>query len=75
VSDQLPTPKRRSGKVIFYSELKPRKGIPYSRTWINELMRQKRFPQNFDLSPNRRPWLEDEIDDYVAERAAERDAV
>jgi predicted DNA-binding transcriptional regulator AlpA len=57
-----PTPRR----ILSYDDLKERKGIKYSRVWLDELIRQGRFPKKIRLSPNRIGWLEDQVDSILA---------
>jgi prophage regulatory protein len=61
-------------RLISYSQLRAEKGIPFSRPWIDHLIEQGKFPRKVRISPNRRGWLESEIDGYLADCAAERDA-
>lgn len=53
------------------------KGIPYSKPHIQRLMRRRKFPRAVKLgdgptSPNF--WPEADIDRYIADRIARRDA-
>jgi predicted DNA-binding transcriptional regulator AlpA len=65
----------RSGrKLLGFAELKPAKGIPYSRQWITLLVERGKFPK--PVKPGgggRNAWFDDEIDDYLNNLAAERD--
>jgi prophage regulatory protein len=60
-------------RLISFFELRTAKGIPYSRPWIDELIRQGKFPKKIRISANRMGWLESEIDQFLRDRAAERD--
>lgn len=48
-------------------------GIPYSHAHIARLEKAGRFPKCINLGPCRVAWYHQEIRDWVAERAAERD--
>jgi prophage regulatory protein len=55
--------------------LKPLKGITYSRAHLARLERAGRFPKKVLLGPGRvGGYVEEEIDQYVAQKIAERDA-
>lgn len=49
------------------------RGITLSRVQLWRLERAGKFPKRVRVSPNRIAWLESEIDEYIAERAAERE--
>jgi len=44
------------------------------KTWIYDQMAKGRFPRQVHLSAKAVGWVEEEIDVYIAERIAERDA-
>jgi prophage regulatory protein len=56
-----------------YQALKER-GIPWSRVHIARLEAARKFPLHIDVGENSIAWFEDEIDDYLEMKAAERDA-
>jgi prophage regulatory protein len=61
-------------RVLDLSDLKA-KGIKYSGVHIARLEKAKKFPKHINLGAgNRKVWLEEEIDQYLRERIAERDA-
>jgi prophage regulatory protein len=60
-------------RVLGFKQLKPEKGIPWTRQYINRLEKQGRFPKKARLGPNTIGWVEDELDALIAERLAERD--
>jgi prophage regulatory protein len=60
-------------RIISYDELKPAKGISYSKVQLWRLEKQNKFPKRVPLSPNRSGWVEAEIDDWLASKIAERD--
>jgi prophage regulatory protein len=61
-------------RIIRLAELKPIKGIPYSSVWIRKLVADGKFPRPIALSSRRIGFIESEIDSWIADRAAERDA-
>jgi prophage regulatory protein len=61
-------------RILRYPELKPLKGIPFSRQYISVLMSTGRFPKAVYLGLMTRGWVEHEIDSWLAARVAERDS-
>lgn len=61
-------------KMIAYPELKPRKGIRYSNVHLRRLEAAGNFPRRVNLGGNCVAWVESEIDNWLEQRAAERDA-
>jgi predicted DNA-binding transcriptional regulator AlpA len=59
--------------------LKAQKGIKFSRVWINNLIKRKKFPR--PVTPgaggafSAKAWFEDEIDAWLNDLAAARDAI
>ena len=43
-----------------------------SRTQIERLVRAKQFPQPVQLSPKRKAWIENEVDQWLESRAVAR---
>jgi predicted DNA-binding transcriptional regulator AlpA len=63
-----------SGKrALTYRQLKPEKGIPWTRQYIRRLERAGRFPHHIMIGANTIAWLEDELDRFLDERTRERD--
>jgi prophage regulatory protein len=60
-------------RVLIFDDLKP-KGIPYSREHIRRRERDGTFPMHIDLGEGRIAWIEQEIDDWLIELAAQRNA-
>jgi prophage regulatory protein len=60
-------------RFLQFPELKPAKGIPFSRAHIWRLERANKFPKRVALSERTVAWAEPEIDDWLAARVAERD--
>jgi len=61
-------------RIIPFEDLRPKKGIPYSKTQIWRLEKRGQFPRRVRIGPNRHGWVEDEIDQLIADRIAARDA-
>jgi len=61
-------------KILNFADLKRLKGVPWSRVHIARLERVGRFPRHFDIGKNSVAWSESEVDDFIAERIAARDA-
>jgi prophage regulatory protein len=59
--------------LILFRELKPKKGIDYSRDHLRRKVKAKEFPEPVPISDRRIAWIESEVDDWVAARVAERD--
>jgi predicted DNA-binding transcriptional regulator AlpA len=61
-------------KLIDFKQLKPEKGIPYSRDHLRRRCKAGTFPMPIKLSDRRIAWIEQEVDDFVADQAAARAA-
>jgi prophage regulatory protein len=59
-------------KLIPYNDLKEKKGIKYSRVHVSRLEKANKFPKHVNLGPQSIGWLESEVDDWIAAKAAER---
>jgi prophage regulatory protein len=66
------TGKRTGRRLLTFADLKAR-GIPWTRVHVGRLEAAGKFPQHIDLGENSIAWFEDEIDDFLEEKAAERD--
>jgi prophage regulatory protein len=65
-------------KLLSYDDLKPAKGIHYSKTQLWRLEKTGAFPRRVSLTGNpngRHGWVESEIDAWIADRIAQRDAL
>ena len=62
-------------KVVSKKELKTVCGIPYSPQHIARLEAAGRFPKRIRLGQNRVVWLVAEIEEWLNERIAKRDAI
>ena len=60
-------------RVIALRELKAEKGIPLHWQSINRLVREGRFPKPIHVG-NKVAFIEEEIDAYLVEQMAKRDA-
>lgn len=61
-------------RVIPYNELKPLKGIPYSRDHLRRKCAAHEFPQPIRFSESRIGWLEHELDEWIEQQVAKRDS-
>jgi prophage regulatory protein len=59
-------------KFLTYAELKPMKGIGYTRRHLRDLCAEGKFPKPVQLSEARIAWIEDEVDAWQAAKAAAR---
>jgi prophage regulatory protein len=59
-------------KLITYSELRTQKGVTYQRDHLRRKCKAAEFPKPVSLSARRIGWIEQEVDDWLAERAAAR---
>jgi prophage regulatory protein len=65
-------------RVLFFRDLKAKKGIAFSRQHIMRLVKDERFPRPAKLGDTKQAfnaWLESEIDEWLEARAKARDAV
>jgi prophage regulatory protein len=60
-------------KLLSYCELKPKKGINYSRDHLRRKYKNKEFPAPVQISDRRIAFIEAEVDAWLACRQAERD--
>jgi prophage regulatory protein len=59
--------------LLSYERLRER-GVEYSRTHVRRLEKRHEFPQHVQIGPNRIGWIQSEIDQFLAQRVARRDA-
>ena len=59
-------------KLLSYDELKPVKGINYSKVQLWRLEKAGRFPKRVSIGAARCGWAEHEIDSWIGARMAER---
>ena len=62
-------------RMLSYQELTTVKGIPHSEEWIRQLIKAGKFPRPGQLGGRRLGFVEGEIDQWLRDRAAERDTV
>ncbi len=61
-------------KLLSFDQLAEAKGVPYSRDHLRRLVKAGTFPAPVPLSDKRIAWVESEVDQWVDQRIAERDA-
>ena len=61
-------------RYLRYRDLKPVKGITFSRQHIGRLQKAGKFPLSVSFGDNTEVFIEEEIDRWTADRIAERDA-
>jgi prophage regulatory protein len=61
-------------KLLTFKQLGSEKGIPYSRDHWRRKCAAGECPRPIAISDRRVAWIESEIDEWVAARAAERTA-
>ena len=59
-------------RLLSYDELRPLKGIPYSKVHIWRLEREGKFPKRVPLGESRHGWVDTEIDEWITKRMASR---
>jgi Predicted transcriptional regulator len=59
-------------RIITYPELKPERGIGFSRVHIRRLWKAGTFPKPVQVSAHRIGWLASELDQWLANRVASR---
>ena len=66
------TGKKTGRRLLDYQALRER-GIPWTRIHIARLEAAGKFPLHINVGGNSIAWFEDEIDDFLEMKAAERD--
>ena len=66
------TGKKTGRRLLDYQALRER-GIPFTRIHIARLEAAGKFPLHIKIGDNAIAWFEDEIDDHLDVKAAERD--
>src|SRR5262249_39909982 len=61
-------------RYLRYQDLKPVKGISFSRQHIRRLQKALKFPLSVPFGDNTEVFVDEEIDQWTADRIAERDA-
>ena len=62
-------------RIVRFVQLGPEKGISFCRMHIGRLEKADQFPKRVKIGANSVGWIEQEIDDWLAAKAAARDAV
>ncbi|WPO94639.1 AlpA family transcriptional regulator [Buttiauxella sp. HR94] len=62
-----------SHSLIRLSEVQKRTG--YSKAWIYRLLKDNRFPQSVKIGSRAIAFVESEVDEWICERIAERNAL
>jgi predicted DNA-binding transcriptional regulator AlpA len=60
-------------RFLSFPQLKSEKGVPYTRRHLRDLVRAGKFPRPVELSEARIAWIEDEIDQWQADKVSLRD--
>jgi len=56
----------KSDRLIYFKDLKPRKGIKLSEMSLWRMMKAGEFPQPVIVGKQRKAWFESEIDEWIA---------
>ena len=59
---------------LRYRDLKPKKGIPFTRQHLKRMQALRQFPGAVPFGDNTEVYIEEEVDKWVADRIAARDA-
>ncbi|MEY2169559.1 MULTISPECIES: helix-turn-helix transcriptional regulator [unclassified Rhodanobacter] len=59
-------------RIIAFAELKPERGISFSRVHLRRLWKAGKFPMPVQCSDRRIGWLASELDQWLANRVASR---
>ena len=60
-------------RILDYEDLEKEKGIQFSRQWIDKLIAKGLFPRKVYIGEATVGFVEDEIDEYLEDKIAERD--
>jgi prophage regulatory protein len=60
-------------RLLDYSDLRPRKGISYTRRHLKRKCDAGSFPKPIPVSDTKIAWIEEEIDDWLEARKRLRD--
>ena len=63
---------RKPTKLISFAELATTRGITFSRRHLKRLEDEKKFPLRVVLGENKIGWVVTEVDDWLAEKLADR---
>jgi predicted DNA-binding transcriptional regulator AlpA len=68
------TAPRKSPRLLSYADLRERKGIKFSRQWLQVLIKAGKFPRPIHSGAATTDFLEEEVDQYIADLVKARDA-
>jgi predicted DNA-binding transcriptional regulator AlpA len=55
-------------RVISFAQLKPEKGVPFTRRWLARMIGEGTFPKPVRLSARRIAWREEDVDRWIEQR-------
>ena len=61
-------------RLLRFPQLKAEKNVPFTRQHIRRLQKAGSFPRPVPLGENTTAYLEEEIDEWLTSRVAQRDA-
>jgi len=64
---------KKTLKLLSLDDLRT-KGINFHRAHLHRLIKAKKFPRPVKVGENKNAWVETEIDSYIADKIATRDA-
>jgi prophage regulatory protein len=64
--------RRKQMRVLSYEEVRE-KGARFSKVHLWRMEKDGRFPKRVALGPAKHGWIDTEIDQWIADRAAARD--
>jgi prophage regulatory protein len=59
-------------RLVSFSDLKARFGVPFTRRHLLNLEQAKKFPARVPIGENRVGWVESEIEEWVKEKVGAR---
>jgi prophage regulatory protein len=62
-------------RLLIFPQLKTEKGVPYTNEHLARLEKREEFPRRVPIGAARVAWLEEEVDAWIAKRAARRTPV
>jgi predicted DNA-binding transcriptional regulator AlpA len=68
------TSRKPSPRLLSYRDLRELKGIKFSRQWLQVLIRAGKFPRPIHSGAATTDFLEEEVDQYIADLVKKRDA-
>jgi predicted DNA-binding transcriptional regulator AlpA len=71
IDDHLPE-RRQQLRMLDFVQLKPEKGVPYTRDHLRRKCKDGTFPAPIELSDSRIAWLKHEVDQWILDKAGQR---